>query len=482
MNKADLAKSRKIIERIVVTGELVLETPTRFGNGDEEGLIDMTLARDSLEGHALLPGASIAGALRSYLRTRELGFRTPAARDALERRLFGIEERRQVNGKQEIDSDQSYLIVYDALAKEVATELRDGVAIDPLTRTARHQKKFDLELLAAGTRFPLRVELLVGAGQEEQLVRALAIALQGFERGEIPMGARRRRGFGQCRVTEWQVKRYPLIRPQGLLAWLTQDQAHPPTVPQKGTAIGKLLNVAATDLDKRQIFTIEATLGVAGSLLIRSYSEEPGAPDMVHLKSKRNGNHLPIISGTSLAGALRARALRIANTIGESSKAATFIDDLFGPQIENSDTQPWASRLWAEESVIEQPLDLVVNRVKIDRFTGGSFPTALFSEQPVFGMKETQVTLTVHIHNPTNADKGILLLLLKDLWTQDLPVGGEASVGRGRLQGKYATLVDKQDGRQIEWELRQEGTKLVINGDRNLLQTYVDQFWEKVQA
>lgn len=482
MNKADLAKSRKIIERIVITGELLLETPTRFGNGDEAGLVDMTLARDPLEGYALLPGASIAGALRSYLRTREFGFRSPTTRDALERRLFGIEERRRINGKQEIDSDQSYLVVYDALAKDVATELRDGVSIDPVTRTARNQKKFDVELLAAGTCFPLRFELLVTAGQTEQLLRALVIALQGFERGEIPMGARRRRGFGQCRVTQWQVKRYQLTTPRGLLAWLADDNTHPPTSQSPGTKISKLLNIATDEIDMRHLFTLEATLGVAGSLLIRSYSEEPGAPDTVHLKSKRGDAQLPVVSGTSLTGALRARALRIANTIGDSNQASIFINDLFGPQIENNEIQPQASRLWAEESVIKQPLDLVVNRVKLDRFTGGSFPTALFSEQPVFGMKQTEVTLRVYIQNPTDADKGILLLLLKDLWTQDLPLGGEASIGRGRLQGKSATLLHQQNSRKTEWKLRQDDAKLIVDGDRNLLQTYVDKFWEEVQA
>ena len=42
------------------------------------------------------------------------------------------------------------------------------------------------------------------------------------------------------------------------------------------------------------------------------------------------------------------------------------------------------------------------------------------------------------------AEKGLLMLLLKDLWAQDLPVGGEVSVGRGQLQGVCATIVDRQ--------------------------------------
>lgn len=62
--------ARKITKRIVIEGDSVLETPTRFGNGDRDGLTDLTISRDALDGRPLLPGASIAGALRSYLRTR----------------------------------------------------------------------------------------------------------------------------------------------------------------------------------------------------------------------------------------------------------------------------------------------------------------------------------------------------------------------------------------------------------------------------
>jgi CRISPR/Cas system CSM-associated protein Csm3 (group 7 of RAMP superfamily) len=474
MNRGDLENARKIVERIVVTGDLLLETPTRFGNGDSTGLVDLTIARDPLAGQALLPGASIAGALRSYLRTRERGFRTVAGSATLEKLLFGFEEG--------AGGSQSYLVAHDSLCDDLTTELRDGVAIDPKTRTAVDDKKYDIELLAAGTTFPLRVELLVAAGQEAALMQALAVALQGFERGEIPMGARRRRGFGRCRVREWRVQRYRLTEPAGLIAWLRTGDGGATPAGQRGAAIAPLLGVAQTALDRRQIFTVEALFGIAGSLLIRSSSEAADAPDMVHLHSRRGAEQQAIVSGTSLAGALRARARRIVMTIGDEKKADRLINDLFGPQIAGSNDKPRASRLWVAESEIKNPLELVVSRVKIDRFTGGSFPTALFSQQPVFGVAETAVELTLRLQNPTVADKGLLLLLLKDLWTEDLPLGGEASVGRGRLSGKCAKLVE-QDGEAEpqEWALQQADGRLTIQGEREEMQRWVDQLWQEVQ-
>jgi len=236
---------------------------------------------------------------------------------------------------------------------------------------------------------------------------------------------------------------------------------------------------------------MEALFGIAGSLLIRSSTEDPNAPDMVHLHSQRNGKSQPIISGTSLAGALRGRALRIAKTLSDSPNATSLIDDLFGAEIDekNKEQVIKASRLWVEESVIENPQELVVSRVKIDRFTGGSFPTALFNEQPVFGLDETAVQLRLRVDDPTAVDKGLLLLLLKDLWTEDLPIGGEASVGRGRLRGKCATLVtykgdtkeeNPEELAKTDWQIRQTDGRLEIQGDRTEMETCVQAFCDKV--
>src|SRR5438552_7411936 len=75
--------SRKIVRRIVVEGDLVLQTPAHFGNGDGNDLVDMPLLTDPLEDKIpLLTGASIAGALRGYLHEREHGFRAKVNRDA----------------------------------------------------------------------------------------------------------------------------------------------------------------------------------------------------------------------------------------------------------------------------------------------------------------------------------------------------------------------------------------------------------------
>src|SRR5579859_4952088 len=75
--------SRKIVRRIVVEGDLVLQTPAHLGNGDGDDLINLPLLTDAVnEKMPLLTGASIAGALRGYLHEREHGFRAKVNPDA----------------------------------------------------------------------------------------------------------------------------------------------------------------------------------------------------------------------------------------------------------------------------------------------------------------------------------------------------------------------------------------------------------------
>jgi CRISPR/Cas system CSM-associated protein Csm3 (group 7 of RAMP superfamily) len=128
---------------------------------------------------------------------------------------------------------------------------------------------------------------------------------------------------------------------------------------------------------------------------------------------------------------------------------------MFGKRIEPGDDKPTGSRVVTRETQLQGTTDLVHGRVKIDRFTGGAYPQALFFQQPVFGGSGSEITIHLALRQPQAAEIGLLLLVLKDLWTGDLPLGGESSVGRGRLQGRRATLTYRRGGTLKTWELGQ---------------------------
>lgn len=441
-----------IRERVVITGRLKLTSPTNLGNGDSEGLTDIGLRRDPIDNSPVLPGASLVGALRDYARRRF------GQADKEVDSLFG-----QVDGAK---SMQSRLFIDDAMGHEEGIEIRDGVAINPRTRTAADNKKFDLELLAAGTTFDLSLELWLpdDDARRVKMLQMVAVALDGLAGGEIRLGTRKRRGFGDCRVTEWQVYRYNMGDAPALVRWLESDRS----VPAGGDTLAEQLGLdtaptpPATDEAR-----LSARFAVDGSLLIRSAPAAPDGPDMVHLR-----NHVGklVVPGTSLAGALRARAGRIARVLPPDAQATALVDDIFGPLLEGDRRKPRGGRLWVDESVFDKGArdDLIQTRVMIDRFTGGSYTGALFDECPVLA---GTFTINLRLDRPKEREVGLLLLLLKDLWTGELPIGGESSIGRGRLRGEWARL--NWDGKAWEFQPGHDG-RLNVTGDPNRLQETVD--------
>lgn len=412
---------RYIIKRLIVKGNLVLDTSTCLGSGDSDGLIDITLLRDSISSHALLTGSSLAGGLRNYLHDYQNG---------LDKLLFGATRTDE-------DGDQSPLIVNDSIStKPIQSELRDGVRINSITRTAEDKKKYDLELLQAGTEFPLCFELLIEKNSNvSELQKGLAIALSGLEQGEISLGMKKRRGFGRCHVKEWQVWHFNLEDADERMSWLNFEHWRTGLFPEISSysSIQEAFTQANIKVnfeefkkqDQRDRFTINATFNLASPLLIRSGQAETGrAPDVVHLKSYRLINQqikwlfdraiqivgeLPseidlwssenlelfflahnllkakvltsVLSGTSLAGVLRHRAERIVKTLQYSSgqnperdKEPEIIKNIFG-DVDKKRSQ--ASRLIVHESTVNHTTDLVQTRIAIDRFTGGAYHGAL---------------------------------------------------------------------------------------------------------
>jgi CRISPR/Cas system CSM-associated protein Csm3 (group 7 of RAMP superfamily) len=455
------ANSRNLKERIVIEGILTLVSPAHFGTGDTDSLTDMPLLLDEVESEKrpLLTGASLAGALRNFLVLQD-----PKRDETCAKKLFGTVT--------DESSQESYFIINDALGKMQGVELRDGVAIDPKTRTALDGKKFDYELLEAGTTFDLRFELLVPKSGGEDFVENVAKCLTGLEKGKISLGKRKRRGFGSCKASSWKVKRFDMTTPEGMLQWL-EFTGSVKESKDKDESISKLLN-SQINLDDRNWFSLEADFIIDGSILIRSGSGLSGDPDSVHLHRKEKSEQIPIVSGTSIAGALRSRTIKIGNTLGKDGYKIA--NELFGAFAykDEPDLELTASRVWVDEAEIKNPIELIQSRLKIDRFTGGAYPGALFSEQPVFGDVDTGFRLKLRLFEPKKWEVGLFLLLLKDLWLGDLTLGGESSVGRGHLCGKYAKMT--YEGQTWEISSSKDGALEISGSTPKDLQVYTDEF------
>ena len=222
------------------------------------------------------------------------------------------------------------------------------------------------------------------------------------------------------------------------------------------------------EVDKAN-FTIEAALELKNSFIVRSYTADPKEPDAVNIRS-RDKNILP---GTSLKGAIRARVDRIIKTL--EGMGTNIVNDLFGyVYVDEHNKSKKKGRVIVEEAVLPSLPSEIQTRIKIDRFTGGTIESALFETKPLFSDRDEGKTVFVKItiEDYTEYEAGLMLLVLKDLWTGDLAVGGEKGIGRGVFEGIEA---------KISWDDK----KVVIKKDDlsglNQLQPFGDSLTKKIE-
>jgi len=347
-------------------------------------------------------------------------------------------------GESEVNA--SFIDCSDILLTELpggslnTTEIRDGIRIDSSKGTVAQGAKFDYELLAPGAKFGLTMLFRV---EEEGLANydvALKIASDiatVIEKG-IDLGAKSTVGYGRIKgsATLYEID---FENPAHFQQWINNDLFQK----KKEKATVSLL------LPHSDSFEIVATFKIKNSLIIRSYSNDPKAPDSTHLKS--GGKN--ILSGSSIKGALRGRAERILNTIQTNQdKTETILAGLFGDvEKENGNKQKVkkdgytvSSRVFVDEVLIKEVKEEIQTRIQIDRFTGGTVDSALIEEVPLFPVKDKDQIegFRIRVADAKELDKGLMLLLLKDLWTADLSIGGEKAIGRGVLEGVSATVFD----------------------------------------
>lgn len=262
--------------RMQVTADLVLQTPLRIGTGNSSEATDpdQPVLKDVL-GRPVIPGASLKGALRSYLESILRAAQINSGRNLVCDLLQFASNRdagSEYADKDQNKDDHSCIIHYaksfdpEKKVKDIADEeiiqntcvmcrlfgspyvasriycsdlsvdentwsgrymIRDGVAIDRDTNTAADKRKYDFEVVPSGTRFKLRLQVDNGDPTDIGFVLLLIHAL---ETQQILIGGARSRGLGWCTLenTNLQYEKDPvayLLQPSGGLPQLSQATA-----------------------------------------------------------------------------------------------------------------------------------------------------------------------------------------------------------------------------------------------------------------
>ena len=436
--------TERIAGKIIITAELINTSPLLIGKGEGEASDhDIMLAGDQ----PYIPSSSFTGCLASLFKhTVDTAALSPEE-ELFRQVTWGTnKEEERVSGDNGIVF-QSHLLIDDLepLDDQIsAMVVRDGVSINHGTGIAEKGKKYDYQVLEPGTVCRFRAEITLREGMHTTTGLVFFRKLVRFihEAPGNPLfstGAHATTGFGKL---EWKAGSFKAFHfnfsgdnaSAAAEQWFeycrTGSLQEPNFLPGESG-----FNPSVNDL-----FTIEALFRLKTALMVASYGVEPKQPDKTHIKS----NSKPVLPGKSIKGALRHRALRILNTL-EVEAADKKINDMMGFADEGNNTvKPVKSRLFIQESLLDDAVETEMTqpRIRIDRFTGGAADTALFDTQPVWkkGEKGFRIVMSLQKNDEQDWEAGLLLQLLKDLWTGDLAIGGEKNIGRGVLEGLYARI------------------------------------------
>lgn len=427
-------RKEAIVGKLVLSGTLNLMSPMLIGTGqdnhsDNDALVDRN-------GNPYIPATSIAGVISHKVGIKNQSFVN--FNKNLEENIkdFWGTERDTEDGK--TSGKQSDIIIYDSYllnSKSSKPIIRDQIRMNLGLGVTEEGAKFDYEIVEPDAQFSFRIEIGYTEKRKEFIFRMFKTIEMLLKNGDISFGAKTNNGFGKVKLLNPTFYDYDFSKKENVFAWLERNTKE--TIQPK-----ELKDVIRFECNVPQ-FTISLKALIDNSLIIGSSDSEFEA-DKVHIKSA--GKH--VLTGSSLKGAIRSRAEKILLTIGQNPKEKNWID-FFGTEGNPKEKiLACKSRLSVTESFFENnPNEELQSRIKIDRFTGGTIEGALFDSMPLFQNKDNTASVTFEINindfNNTQEDKaaaGLLLLVLKDLWTGDLPIGGEKNVGRGRLQGVGATI------------------------------------------
>jgi CRISPR/Cas system CSM-associated protein Csm3 (group 7 of RAMP superfamily) len=488
-----------------ITLQIELTTALHVGTGKGGRIADSPIRRRS-DGRIMIPGTAIAGALRTIATRlaprlmgdkgicRALKKKQPRSRQPCRCavcHLFGDVNPGE-GGDEKTGGRASRLWVFDALPDNAQNYIRDNVGIDRVTGTAARLErvKFDAEVALAGAIFNLRLELDADVSEDD--LTLLAAALAEWQAGRGGLGGRRSRGLGALKLNEARYHRHEMKTAKSVLNFLQSDT--PWTL---GEGDANWLTNQLVRLEPDRLVAVpdaKDILGVAQSWLTIEFSLTAEGPFLTHdttaggvtgfdhvslLDSvpQKGQAARPLLPGSSLRGALRSQAERIARTLvtrqaagaddflqrcpacnpvesrreGYLTRCDTLLQDNGQGQAvkkrselveaENLCLSCWlfgnprqGSRLIIEDASLQEgtePVWKVVDFLAIDRFTGGALEGAKFDAaalwQPTF-------TVRLRLENPQKWEIGWLALVLRDLADGLIPVGFGAAKGFGRMK------------------------------------------------
>lgn len=372
------------MKRIYYYIEVENISPIHVGNG-ENNFTDLDLIRDK-NNQFFIPGTSLAGSIIHQLNKQE-------------QRLLEI----KIDQDQDI-TKQSPLFISDALMKEeTSIEVRDGIKLNK-EKITENTGKYDYEIIPVGQHFVFRMEITQrGTQSYDEIMNKIFMSIQNQD---IKVGYKTTRGLGRLKIIKLGQRIFDENNYNEYFEFDRFNYQH-------------YHSLEITEKSSDKYTKIEVSLHQNGGISIRTYNTMKDKVDYEHIHSAGK----PIIPATSWNGLLR-------NTIDNYIHQLNLdidIDEIFG----TDKPKPKKSKIFIDESQIEDGFDKEIVRNRINPFHGGTVQGALYNERTHYN---GQTKLVISIDNDIK-ELGmiikLLILFLKDLDNGFIALGGQTSIGRG---------------------------------------------------
>ena len=472
-----MSRNKKVIkEKRYYKIKFTLKSPLAIGDGSNY-TTDRDIVRDS-KGVPYIPASAIAGVSRvAFLKD-----------DNLIKEYFGkVDINTDVTNSENQDKKNkaSKLVFYDAKMSDKADyhiSVRDSVALDD-HKTALDGAKFDMEVLEPGVEFTTYIEQNVYKDLEteqdvceesdiKQNVRkdseteqnmceesekniAKEIAYWWLQ-NKIYLGGKVMRGYGAIGNVLVYEKKFSIDG--DVSKWLSFDMYNEDSWSDASKVVcDKICDDGMVSVKLK----LKQNSGISIRKYTTKYSEDNGEtmPDSEQLVIHLNGKEIPVIPGTSWAGAFSHRMKDLVSECKEN--------DFFGSGVkkndeekdenkenkgksgeqDNNENKKIRSKIRFGETQLEGAKSKIMTRNAIDRFSGGTANQALFTEKTYYGGKGD---LKIEIKKEClskNVAKA-LAAAITDLHMGFLAVGGLTAIGRGLFKVEEINV----NGKVVDWE------------------------------
>jgi len=442
-----------------IIGTLRTLSPTHVGSGDTRAVSSVkgkdgaeqppevaAIVRDAA-GRPYLPATALKGLLRRLAEAHAGAAEVAALFGEIKADGGGNIGALSARGAEFVGASETPLAPYasrDELGPGVFVAAR--ARIEPGPGTAKDGALFFQEMVAPGAEFAFRLLIETrGAEAEARADAALSALLPALDRlaGEdgASIGKGQADGFGRVRLSDVKIAKSKL-GPDGEMK----------TVKREALKVGREPSARAEGARALRL-TCDGPVAVIDASKSEKKGKRAQDDHAPQLSAQRLDERLPLILGSSVSGALRARARwiealeRHKNNVDAAPDEETIVagiadvgklssvQRLFG-------VTGFRGLLSIEGLTVEKAEPWNVTSVKLDRFSGAPIDNALFTTATFIGVRMDLALRLDERRKPSEVDKALFERLLDDLKTDGLQIGCGGNKGFG-----WFTVEEVEHGR-----------------------------------